>query len=175
MVAAAARIGPNAIVQLAHALRAVEGDAGVTRLFRAARLTRYLGHWPEAMVDEVEVASLHQALWREWLPGSARRVSRDAGTRTGDYLLAHRIPPLLQGLLRRLPAAVAARLLMRAMVHHAWTFAGSGHFCVSQTRRGSARWVLEIRGNPLCHGAPRGEQPACEARSDDACRFEICW
>jgi len=206
VAATAARIGPNAIVQLANAMRVDEGEGGVTRLFRSAHLTRYLGHWPEAMVDETEVVRLHHTLWREWPADRSRRLSRDAGMRTGDYLLAHRIPGLLQWLLRRLPAAIAARILMRAILRHAWTFAGSGRFTACEVSDVSghsydARWALTIRGNPMCHGVPRREHPACdyyaatferlfaalvhphaqvietacESCGDDACRFELGW
>jgi divinyl protochlorophyllide a 8-vinyl-reductase len=167
MPAAAARIGPNAIVQLANALRDAAGDAAVARLFRAANLTRLLAHMPDTMVDEADVVRLHHALLREWPATEARQLARDAGRRTGDYLLGHRIPMPVQRLLRVLPASVAASVLMRAITRHAWTFAGSGRFSAhlpdnTGAPSNAARWLLTIQGNPLCRGLPELDHPACD-------------
>ena len=46
--------------------------------------------------------------------GPARALGRAAGLATGDYLLAHRIPAVARALLPRLPAGLAARLLLAA-------------------------------------------------------------
>lgn len=202
--AATARIGPNAIVQLAHALRSADGDAAVRRLFGQAGLDRYLQRFPDRMVDEEEVIRLHHALARQLPPVDAARVARDAGLRTGDYLLAHRIPVPVRRLLPALPATLAARLLLQAIGRHAWTFAGSGRFSAAPLPAPTllgGRWRLEIADNPLCRGlAPRARpacdyyaatferlfvalvhrrarvvETACEARGDPACRFEVRW
>mgnify|MGYP002402174308 CR=1 FL=1 len=107
-VAQSGRIGPNAITRLAEALRADLGERRAACVFGAAGLGAYLVHPPDHMVDEAEVGRLHWAL-REALPvAQAERLSRIAGDRTADYLLAHRIPKPVQRLLRLLPAPFAS-------------------------------------------------------------------
>lgn len=191
-----ARIGPNAIIRVAEALRREGGEALERRVFLAARLGGYLGALPGRMVDETEVTRLHRTL-RELLGAErAREVSRDAGYATGDYLLANRIPRPVQGVLKALPAPWAARVLMGAIGRHAWTFAGSGVFAWTPGR--PVRF--QIRGNPVCRGTvsdqpvchyyaatferlfralvhPRAAvaETACESAGADACRFEIRW
>jgi divinyl protochlorophyllide a 8-vinyl-reductase len=153
----ASRIGPNAITRVAEALREEFGAGGADRVFALAGLDRYLRHPPESMVDEQEVALLHRRLRESMGTTSARRIGREAGRRTGDYLLAHRIPKPVQWLLRRLPAAVAARVLLGAISKHAWTFAGSGEFRVLSY----SPLVLSLRGNPLCRDTTSAE-PVCD-------------
>jgi divinyl protochlorophyllide a 8-vinyl-reductase len=98
---------------------------------------------------------------------------------TGDYLLAHRIPRPVQRLLQRLPATLAARLLIAAIKRHAWTFVGSGHFEVSSvptllTRVPSVsgsndpgnvggrapRLSLRVGDCPICRGSAQSS-PGC--------------
>jgi divinyl protochlorophyllide a 8-vinyl-reductase len=195
-VAAGGRIGPNAITRVAEVLPGLIGERETRAVFERARLAGYLQAPPQSMVDEAEVTRLHQTL-RDALGGPlAGLVARQAGQRTADYLLAHRIPRPVQALLKRLPAPWAARLLLQAIRRHAWTFAGSGEF----TARAGRPVVLTIRGNPLCKGvvsdAPacdfyaatferlfralvhrdaRAVEVACEARGDAECRFELRW
>jgi divinyl protochlorophyllide a 8-vinyl-reductase len=200
-----ARIGPNAVTRVAEALQGVGGRPLATTVFDRAGLSRYLHAPPDWMVDEREVARLHQAL-RQVLPqDQAERVARDAGTRTADYLLAHRIPQPVQALLQPLPAAMAARLLLRAIGRHAWTFAGSGRFEATAggwrpASRGGRPFGVVLHDNPTCRGlhatAPAcGYQAAvfqrlftslvhpdavvaercCSAAGGDACRFELRW
>jgi divinyl protochlorophyllide a 8-vinyl-reductase len=194
--APAARIGPNAITRLAEVLPGIAGAEGAERVFAAAGL---LGHWhtpPLAMVDEAEVTRLHGAMRRLLGTAAAGVAARAAGVRTADYLLAHRIPRAMQALLQRLPASMAAALLLRAIGRHAWTFAGSGGF----TAQAGRPVRLAISGNPLCRGIASAEpacdyyaatferlfrvlvhpaalvvETACEACGADACRFEIRW
>jgi len=193
---AAGRIGPNAITRLAEALHACMGDAATTALFDRAGLVRYLAQPPEQMVDEVEVTRLHQTLREAVNPPLAAEVASDAGRRTADYLLAHRIPRPVQLLLKLLPAPLAARVLLAAIRRHAWTFAGSGCF---EARAGHPV-LLSIRGNPMCrgqhlaepgcdyyaavferlfrvlvHARSRVTETACEACGDAECRFELRW
>jgi divinyl protochlorophyllide a 8-vinyl-reductase len=190
------RIGPNALIRVAEALRASGGMALEQQVFVAAGLERYLGAPPQAMVDEDEVARLHRALCRILGEPTADRMSRRAGAATADYLLAHRIPRPLQAVLRRLPAALSARVLLHAIARHAWTFAGSGDF----RWQGGAVLQFSVHGNPLCRGAIATQpacsylaatvehlfrqlvhpatgvtETACEALGADACRFEIRW
>ena len=152
----AARIGPNAVTRVADALRARAGDAATAALFGRAGLAGYLSRPPETMVPEDEVARLHRTL-QESLPAvDAEAIALDAGRRTGDYLLAHRIPRPVRHLLRALPAPLATRLLIAAIRRHAWTFCGSGRFDATFTPEPR----LTITGNPLCRGR-RTEAPAC--------------
>jgi divinyl protochlorophyllide a 8-vinyl-reductase len=154
---AVARIGPNAIIQLGDAIVAKLGAAARRDLFHAAGLGRYLTALPTSMVDEKEVIALHRAL-RSSLPSHHyRAIAWDAGLRTGDYILAHRIPRLAQRLLRRLPASLAAKALTLAIAKHSWTFAGSGNFRARSTRP----LVLEIEASPLCRGE-YASTPLCD-------------
>jgi divinyl protochlorophyllide a 8-vinyl-reductase len=183
-----ARVGPNAVLQLAAALRARHGEGMAARVFADAGLRIRLEDPPAAPVAEADVAALHRALARDLPPEAAAAVAEDAGRRTADYLLAHRIPAPARAALRVLPAPLAARLLLRAVLRHAWTFAGSGRVTVE------ARPVLavEIADNPLaagpCHWhaavftrlfralvAPGAvvRETACCADGAPACRFEI--
>jgi divinyl protochlorophyllide a 8-vinyl-reductase len=196
VAAGAGRIGPNAITRVAEVLPALLGEAGTRALFEAAALGGYLSQPPDGMVDETEVARLHRVLRQQLGPAVAGQVARSAGRRTADYLLARRIPRPVQWLLQRLPATLAARVLLRAIGRHAWTFAGSGQFDAVAGRP----CVLTIRDNPLCRGVA-SDQPACdfysatferlfqvlvhpavqvvetqcEARGDPVCRFELRW
>jgi divinyl protochlorophyllide a 8-vinyl-reductase len=151
---------------------------------------------PEHMLDEREVTQLQSAVRAALDDYVARRVLVDAGRRTGDYLLARRIPQAVQHILRCLPPALASRMLLAAIRRNAWTFSGSGHL--------SARYgppvELSLKGCPLCHGvaadapicdyytatferlfrelvSPRSvaREIACHARGANACVFEIVW
>jgi divinyl protochlorophyllide a 8-vinyl-reductase len=192
-----ARIGPNAIVRVGEALTACIGGEGARRLFESAGLGDYLSLPPETMVDEDEVTRLHRALRGTLGETVAGRVSFEAGMRTGDYLLAHRIPAPVQALLRILPASLASRVLVVAISRHAWTFAGSGVFHAAPLPGGVR---LSVSGCPLCRGA-RGKaalcgfyagtferlfdtlvrrgasatEIECEARGDAACVFRVSW
>ncbi len=192
----AARIGPNAITRVAEALRASEGDAAALALFGRAGLTAYLERPPASMVPEADVARLHRLL-RDALPGeTARKISIDAGRRTGDYLLAHRIPRGVQRVLRCVPPQLASRVLLAAIRRHAWTFAGSGTFAATVAPQPR----LTITGNPLCrelqasvpvctyyaatfehlfralvHRDATVTEAACEAMGAAACVFDVCW
>jgi divinyl protochlorophyllide a 8-vinyl-reductase len=142
------------------------------------------------MTDEREAAALHLAVQarqpRDW-----DELSWEAGTRTAEYLLEHRIPQGAQWLLRRLPSAWSARLLLRAIRGHAWTFAGSGAFS-ARMERGAA--IVSITDNPIAMpGCPwhRGvftrlfselvspnvlvRHEACCAGGGKACIFVISW
>lgn len=190
------RIGPNAITRVAEALRERLGDAAAVSLFAHAGLAQLLAQPPEHMVDEAQVTRLHGELRHTLGVEAARGIARDAGRRTGDYLLAHRIPRAAQAVLKRLPAPLAARALLSAIRGHAWTFAGSGEF----TARAGHPVVLTIRHNPLCRGATLAQpccdfyaatferlfrelvhrqscvvETDCEACGDDLCRFEVRW
>ncbi len=147
------------------------------------------------MVDEREVARLYAALWRLLPSERAHAVAYDAGRRTADYLLAHRIPASARAALPWLPGHLAAQLLVRAIARNAWTFAGSGRFHARATRDGvditigSCPLALAIRTNhPACgtYAATferlfqalvwpdaSGRETACAARGDPACVFHV--
>ncbi len=148
------------------------------------------------MVSEHHVACLQATLRDLFGETLAAAISRDAGRRTGEYLLANRIPRAAQQLLRWLPAQWAARVLAKAISRHAWTFSGSGTFSVKP----GFPFVFEIQNNPLCrsirsdhavcdfysatferifrelvHPNSRVTETACESAGATACVFEIVW
>lgn len=190
--AAAGRVGPNALTQMAAAL----GPDAAPAVFCAAGLAARLAAPPRDMVPEAEVTALHRALRQHCGDARASDISGHAGRLTAEYLLGHRIPRLLQWLLLRLPARLAARILVSAIGRHAWTFAGSGRFRVL------AGWPLrlEIAGGPIARAAPAAhpvcayyaatfetlfralisartkvEEISCEAAGANACVFELRW
>lgn len=192
----AGRIGPNAVTRLAEALGAIEGAAAVERVFAAAGYPAHVDQPPADMVEEREATALHRALRCEVGDVRARTIGWMAGRRTGDYLLARRIPRGAQALLRLLPAALAARLLCAAIARNAWTFAGAGEF----SARSGHPTILAVRACPLCRAqtsrAPccdfyaatferlfaelvdpraRAVETACQALGDPACVFELRW
>lgn len=189
-------IGPNAIIRAAEALVEMEGFATAAQVFQAAGIERYLTVPPTDMVPENDVTALHRAMHATLGPARARSAARDAGRRTADYLLANRIPGPVQRLLRILPAAVAAPILLSAIRRNAWTFVGTGDF--SATPGNPIRII--IAHCPLCRGAATGE-PSCDfyaatfeglfarlvhpraavtethcvAAGNHCCRFELRW
>lgn len=190
------RIGPSAIIRVIDALREQIGESRAARLLRSAGLEGYLAAPPRQMVDEHEVKRLHQVLRFELGLERARWVSRAAGLATGQYLLAHCIPPAAQSLLRALPARFASRMLLSVIRRHAWTFSGSGAF-IARTGRPLRLW---ISGCPVCRGTVAHEplcdyyavtfqrvfralvhpdvvvrEIECEATGAGACLFEARW
>ncbi len=193
---AASVIGPNAVTRVAEALRAAGDELACRAIFRRAGVERHLDDPPTRMIDERDVAALHVAMVEILGARDAARTSIVAGRLTGDYLLAHRIPRLAQRVLRALPHAIDARILLRAIARHAWTFAGGGAFSYTFT----PKLTLTLRGSPICRYL-RTEEPACqyfaatfervlgamlgprvrvietdcEASGSDACRFSVTW
>ena len=185
------RIGPNVIIQTAQSLRDRIGDAVTERLLRGS--TPYgLADLPQEMVHESTANALVRAVHDAYGLAFARDVMRESGRRTGECLLAHRIPKPAQWLLPLMPPAAALRVLLAAIGRHTWTFAGSAR--VHITAGDPA--VITIARCPLCAGqlarepmcdfyagtfgrlaeallGPGGwaEEVACEARGDSACRF----
>ncbi|OZA12139.1 MAG: bacteriochlorophyll 4-vinyl reductase, partial [Rhodobacterales bacterium 17-64-5] len=107
-----ARIGPNAILQLVPVLDRAVGVRARKGLFAEAGVA--LPPPDAGMLPETEVIRLHRALCF-WLPSIAPDLLRQAGLATGDYILANRIPRLAQGVIRLMPAALAARVLVKAI------------------------------------------------------------
>jgi divinyl protochlorophyllide a 8-vinyl-reductase len=191
-----ARVGPNAIIRVAEALEQSAERSHRDAVFGAASLTHYLSSPPSEMVDEREVMRLQVALREQLGVARAREISRDAGQRTGDYLLAHRIPKPVQRLLKVLPARLASRVLIAAIGRNAWTFVGSGRF----DGRGGRPTRLTVVDGPICRGAhadqplcdfyagsferlfsrlvhrsARVEEVECQATGAPACVFEVRW
>lgn len=147
-----AQIGPNAAIQLAAALRDIEGGDAARKVFGGAGLLRWLDDPPDAMIDQTDAARLHHEVRASLPSGCAQTVLADAGRRTGAYILEHRIPKSAQAVLKVLPAGLALPLLLAAIKAHAWTFVGSGTFRVQMRR-------LHIEGNPLAEA--RAAAPQC--------------
>lgn len=194
--AARDRIGPNAILQVIDSVTAKHGEGACEALFSSAGLSHHLLSRPTEMVSERDVAVLQAKLREVFGESEAKALSWDAGLRTGDYLLANRIPKFAQVVLRFLPASIAARVLAQAIGKHSWTFAGSGTFSF----RPGKPFVFEISNNPLCsqiksdipvcdfyaatferifrvivHPNSRVEETKCEASGDSSCVFEVTW
>lgn len=190
--AAAGRVGPNALTQIAAAL----GPDAAAAVFCRAGLAARLAAPPRDMVPEAEVTALHRALRLHCGDAQASDIAARAGRLTAEYLLANRIPRPLQWLLLRLPARLAARILLSAIGRHARTFAGSGRFRILPG------WPLrlEIVGGPIARAAPapypvcayyaatfetlfwalvsartKVEEISCEAAGAPACVFELRW
>jgi len=98
-----------------------------------------------SMIAEGDAARVHRQLRIEE-PELAPLLARHAGMATAEYIIEHRIPPVVQALLKALPAKLAAPLLAQAIRRHAWTFAGSGAFRVLSAT------AFEIENNPLVAG-----------------------
>ncbi len=124
------RIGPNAIIRLVEAIGDHQGRAAATQMLRAAGLDAYVTALPQAMVDETHVTALYRVVVATLGEPLAVQLAAEAGKRTGDYLLAHRIPKPAQVVLRLLPPRLASWVLLKAIGRHAWTFTGSGRLVV---------------------------------------------
>lgn len=151
-----ARIGPNAIIQTAAALQDRVGWIRAEWTLRRAT-GRALTDMPEAMVEEDEVNRLMRAVREDLGPALAADVLRDAGERTAEYLIAHRIPSAARRLMRILPHRVALRALLAGIMRHTWTFAGAATVEVEHGE--PAR--LRLRHCPICRGA-RSAAPSCD-------------
>jgi divinyl protochlorophyllide a 8-vinyl-reductase len=154
MTAAPARIGPNAILQLVPVLEEAAGPDTTAHVLAMAGIF-VLPDPAAGLMEEGPAARLHQALRAE-MPEVAPMLAREAGWRTADYILAHRIPKGAQRLLKLMPARLSVPILARAVEKHAWTFCGSGRFTLAAT------WPVrvEIADNPVVRGE-RSEVPLC--------------
>ncbi len=145
-------IGPNAIIQLAHAISVSHGRTLAHQIYADANLLHYLSDEPDQLIDEQEVIRFHRAARKRLGDEFYRERARVAGRLTGDYLLANRIPRLVQWLLSGLPKWLAIKTLNKAIKNNAWTFVGSGHFSISSS--GSAT-LLTIENSPLARDCDR--------------------
>ncbi len=189
-------IGPNAIIRVAETLRDVFGEETTRHIFADAKLEPHLATPPTGMVPEADVGALQSALFAGLKESEARKVAFEAGLRTGDYLLANRIPKPVQAVLKILPPSLASRILLGAIKQNSWTFSGSGTFTVKTGHP----VAVSIANCPLCRGrhsdTPQCDyyagtfqrlfqvlvsrrssvrEIACEATGASACTFEITW
>lgn len=188
------RIGPNTIIQVAGVLRDRLSPSFAEAVLRDA--TRYtLATLPSEMIDEREAQGVVRSLMARMGVELAAPMLREAGSRTADYLLAHRIPRVAQWVMRAAPRRVGLSLLLKAMTANAWTFAGSGHFHVESDGHAP---VLVFEECAMCRGmheaipmcdfyagtfeqlirvliAPdvRVTEATCMAQGGAACRFEL--
>jgi divinyl protochlorophyllide a 8-vinyl-reductase len=120
-----ALIGPNAVLKTVEVMEERLGHAETRAILADAQLTSL----PSGahMIPEIEALRLHR-----WLalhdPLDALEIAEEAGARTADYIVAHRIPEPAAWLLRCLPPCLAAPMLMAVIRKHAWTFVGAGAF-----------------------------------------------
>lgn len=184
-------IGPMSILHLLPVIGEVLGEDARSLVLARAGVKQL----PEAEVfcDEAPAAAIHQAL-REAFPEMAEQITRNAGGRTGDWILATRMPPVASMTLSRMPPWLAAPVLCGLIEKHAWTFAGSGDFRVANR----SRPVFELENNPVVRGETSASplcswhaavferlfrslidpdmtciETHCSACGDSACRFEI--
>lgn len=187
-----ARIGPNSLIQTGQALSALFGDETARMIFDRAGSGHRYADPPGTMLDEREPQRLFAALCDTLSGQDAARVLAEAGHRTGHYLLANRIPKPARWLLPRLPSVISARLLVRAISAHAWTFAGSGRFSGEVEGWRQPVIHLAIKANPLAtpgcpwHGAVFERlfatltatqvsvlHPSCQAKGNDCCEWTV--
>lgn len=145
---AEALIGPNAVLKTVEVMEERLGPAETQAILADAQLARLPSG--KHMIPEVEALRLHR-----WLalhdPLDALDIAEEAGARTADYIIAHRIPRAAGWLLRRLPAWAAAPLLMGAIRKHAWTFIGAGAFAPADA------WHFTIDRTPARDALPPPE------------------
>lgn len=118
-------IGPNAVLQAVAVMEERLGKAETGSILLDAQIHALPSG--DHMIAEVQALRLHR-----WLalhePMDCFAIAEEAGARTADYIIAHRIPRAAVWLLRHLPGWAAAPLLMAAIRQHAWTFVGAGVF-----------------------------------------------
>jgi len=149
-------IGPNAVIQLVAALKALGENEAMERLFADADRSAWIAAPPSSMIPAHEAARLHVGLRRVLPENRAEAVLSLAGRLTAEYLLAVRIPRPAQIVLKILPARLAAAVLMKAISANAWTFGGADGFSYTVGSGVEAT----IRANPLCEGLT-AEHPSC--------------
>jgi len=138
-------VGPNAILQMIEALITLTGPGACDRVCRRAGLPGIVANPPDHMIPARDALSLHRAVAAELPTYRADEIARDAGRRTGTYILAHRIPAPARTLLRLLPPRLAGPILLKAICRHAWTFAGNAQV----THEAAVPMRLTIHDNPL--------------------------
>lgn len=142
-----ARIGPNAILQLAAPLESLFGAAVMPQILNLARVPMPTGR---EMIPEGDAARVHRVMW-QLFPEQGARISQLAGQGTAHYIRTHRIPKPARFALRWLPHGTAEDMLLRAIEKHAWTFCGSGQF---EAERQGTELHFILHDNPLADDHP---------------------
>lgn len=141
----AGQVGPNAILQMVEALRVLSGPEALDRVCAAAGMPDLVENLPDSMIPAQDALCLHRAVASELPRYAAHLVAQEAGRRTGEYILKHRIPAPARTVLRNLPRRLAVPILLRAISRHAWTFAGDARVLHHTT----PPMGLVIHENPL--------------------------
>lgn len=134
-----ALIGPHAVIHAVAVMRERLSAEVCNAVLADARIVAV--PTGECMVPERDALRLHRWLALR-LPVDCFAIAEEAAQRTGDYIIANRIPAPVVWLLQHLPAALAARMLMHAIRRHAWTFVGAGKF----TPHGSWAFTIDRSG-----------------------------
>lgn len=183
-------VGPNAIIQTRAALDEIVGIGRRRAIFGTSGHGAFADHDPDGMVEARIVNGLNYEIAARLDPETAHAVMKRAGEMTGDYILANRIPKPAQWLLRRLPRALAQRLLMAAIARNAWTFAGHARIetgpdfiaihenpiCLGKVGFSSCVWhaaVFRRLFTTLVDPAITVHETECVGWGGEACRFEI--
>ena len=194
--AEAGRIGPNAIIRVAETLRDVLGEDTTRLIFASAHLEPHLAHPPTGMVPEEDVGALQTALFDGLEESEARKIAFEAGLRTGDYLLANRIPKPAQAVLKVLPPSLASRICSA----QSGSTPGPSPGPATSVSRNGHPVIVSIKRCPLCRGRHGDHMQcdyyagtfqrlfevlvsrntfvreiSCEATGGDSCAFEIAW
>lgn len=179
------------ILQLIPVIGEMLGSPASNQVLRAAGITQLPSG--DRLCDEAPAAAVHQALRREF-PGVADQITRHAGERTGNWIIATRMPPVAANALAHMPAWLASPVLCGLIDKHAWTFAGSGQFRVVSRHP----VIFELENNPVVRGESAEHvvcswhsavferlfralidpgmicvETRCSACGDSVCRFEI--
>jgi divinyl protochlorophyllide a 8-vinyl-reductase len=133
------------VTQLAGALVDVVGRREAERIFSRAGALRLFHDPPGRMVDEAVVQRLYDVVDQSFDADISEWIAYDAGRRTAAYVAKNRIPAIARMVIGMLPPALGARVLLKAIVAHAWTFAGSGRVAA----RAGETVLIEITDNPL--------------------------
>ncbi|MBC7283525.1 bacteriochlorophyll 4-vinyl reductase [Hoeflea sp.] len=139
------QVGPNAVIQIRAALIDAEGAGCARRVFMDAGLEDWFDTVPDRMVPAARVHRLNSELLASLDGETFEAVMREAGRRTGHYILENRIPGPAKRLLKLLPAGLAARALLKAIKANSWTFAGKAGVRVTPGHPA----IIEIGANPL--------------------------
>jgi len=145
---------PNAIPGRRGAVRA-RGHRGHPRAVFGRRVAGVSASAASDMVDEVEVSRLHRTLRVGLDRATVREVTRNAGVRTARYLLARRIPRVVQALLKVLPAPWRRACCCRPSV--AMRGPSPAAACSPRSQVGRRP---DAAGHPLCRGVS-DDEPVC--------------
>ncbi len=184
-------IGPMSILHLLPVIGEVLGTHAGSHILRSAGVKRLPPE--DRLCDEAPAAAVHQALRREY-PEIADQITRHAGERTGNWIVASRMPPVASRTLAHMPGWLASPVLCSLIDRHAWSFAGSGRFRVVSRQP----VVFELEDNPVIRGEKAAHpicswhaavferlfralvdprmiciETHCSASGDSSCRFEM--